>query len=151
MNPPPAPAPFLIVIAVIVILFIVIMAFRFARRTPASKNKFRDARRNASTTIEPASFEAKVIMMLQKTGCRGKPNDKGLIEVYKKNKLVGIVKCCEDSWEVTPALINELAKLRVGYQVEIAYIATSGTLPSMAMSEAKYHKIRILKIEAEAS
>jgi hypothetical protein len=150
MNPPPTPAPFLIVIAVIVILFIVIMAFRFARRTPASKKKIRDARRNVSTT-EPASFEAKVIMMLQKTGCRGKPNDKGLIEVYKKNTLVGIVKCCEDSWEVTPALINELAKLRVGYQVEIAYIATSGTLPSMAMSEAKYHKIRILKIEAEAS
>jgi hypothetical protein len=150
MNPAPPPPPFLIALVAVLALFIIGLMFLLARSTPKSVRRFRDYQEKRVVTVEDLTFENRVITALQiQTGCWGKPNDRGLIEVYKKDKLVGIVKCCEDSWEVTPSLINEMAKLKVWYHVRVAYIATGGAIPSMAKSEAKHRKIRILVIDID--
>jgi hypothetical protein len=145
MNTPVTPPPLLIAIACIFVLIILAMAFTLARGETASERRSRHNR--TIHPIQPATFEERVIYTLQtQTGCWGRPNDRGLIEVYKKDKLVGIVKCCEDTWEVTPALINEMAKLRVWYHVKIAYIASGGRIPNEARQAAQQQNVRLLQI-----
>lgn len=145
MHAPPS------VISVIILILSVLMllAFTMARRTPASVKKFNERERTVTRRTEVVSFQDKVIVRIQqRPGYWGRPGrEHHLIEVYKGSKLVGLVRCCEDPWAITPSLVNELAKLKIWYKVKVVYIASGGTIPATARSEANYRKIKLMRIE----
>lgn len=136
--------PLFIALALIFILVEIALLINRSRR-PRGAQPGRLPQRIIDTVTE-ASFEDRVVAALQtQTGCWGKPT-KDLIEVYKNDKLVGIVKCCEDGWSVTPALVTEVATRRVWYHVKIAYIASGGSIPNEARQAAQQQNVRLLQI-----
>jgi hypothetical protein len=135
----------LLIILALVFFFIEILLYLNRKRRPRGTAPGKLPQKIIAD-VKEVSFEDRVIAALQtQTGCWGKPG-KELIEVYKNDKLVGIVKCCEDGWAVTPSLVNEIAVRRVWYHVKIAYIASQGAIPAEARRVADEKKVRLLRI-----
>lgn len=144
------PPQLVIIIVVIVVFFIGFELFLIMRRAPSNAvDKSRPPRRIIKT-VENVSFENRVIAQLQsQTGYFGQFNPRsGLIEVVKFGDIVGIVKCCEDGWSVTPALIDDVVRLRTWYHVNVAYIAVGGKVPSEARQIADAQNVRLMRVYA---
>lgn len=136
-----------LILALIVVLFAVgflVEIFALSRRIPKTNN----ATNRIITLPNNATFEQRVIAHVEaQTGCLAQLNPtSNLIEVIKFGKIVGVVRCCQDGWAVTPVLIAEVVKLRTWYHVDIAYIAMGGNISKEAKQLAAAEKIRLMRV-----
>lgn len=95
--------------------------------------------------IKDDSFVQRVAGVIElKTGCQVVP-DKDLIRVYKNNKMVGIVKCC-DGRKASPALVGEVVDLAQHLRVKTMYLAAQGPVPDNTRTFAKLQQVRLIVV-----
>lgn len=91
-------------------------------------------------------FVQRVAQVIErKTGCQTVP-DRDLIRVYKGNKLVGIVRCCEVGRNANPAIVREVVELAQHLNVRTMYLAASGPVPADTQTFARLQQVRIIVV-----
>lgn len=95
--------------------------------------------------IKDDSFVQRVAGVIElKTGCQVVP-DKDLIRVYKNNKLVGIVKCC-DGRKASPALVGEVVDLAKHLRVSTKYLVAQGKVSGQTETFARLQKVNLISL-----
>ena len=93
-----------------------------------------------------AEFVERVARVIEKkTGCQTAP-DRDLIRVYKNNKLVGIVRCCEMGRNTSPAIVREIVELAEHLKLKTMYLATKGPVPTDTATFARLQKVKLISV-----
>lgn len=103
-------------------------------------------KRDNQTLVKDHSFMQRVAAKIEATTqCQTAP-DGDLIRVYKKQKLVGIVMCCEVGRNATPAMVRTVVELAEHLHVRIMFLATVGPAPLDTQRFAKLQKVKLVSV-----
>jgi len=101
-------------------------------------------RPDSDALIKDRSFVERVAHRIEQgTGCQTAPGG-DLIRVYKRNRLIGVVKCCEIGRNVSPATVRALVELAQHLRVKTMYLATMGPVPKDTEQFALLQKVRLV-------
>src|SRR5688572_14237997 len=137
--------PVVIVLVTVIVIGLAGLAYLSYKPAPAIEHKWLvtpdDDLPDNDRLIRDDSFVKRVAGVIElKTGCQVVP-DKDLIRVYKNNKMVGIVKCC-DGRKASPALVGEVVDLAQHLKVKTMYLATEGPVSGQTRTFAGLQKVK---------
>jgi hypothetical protein len=105
-----------------------------------------DDRIETQPLIRDHSFMQRVADRIEATTQCQTVRDGDLIRVYRKNKLVGIVMCCEIGRNATPAMVRTVVELAEHLRVHIMYLATTGPTPADTQKFATLQKVKLISL-----
>lgn len=139
-----------IVLVSIIVIGLALLAFLSYKPAPAVEHLWLvapddDELPDNERLIKDDSFVQRVAGVIErKTGCQVAP-DKDLIRVYKNNKMVGIVKCC-DGRKASPAVVGEVVDLAQHLRVKTMYLAARGPVNPQTQTFARLQKVKLISL-----